>query len=260
MDNKPNSKIVTLDPPPTRHPHHVAIGMLCGDQIQTDTAMCLAAMTLNLRSGGIFHVRNSLVPSGRNMMVDAAQRMGAGWLLMLDSDMVFPIGTLSHLLARGKDIVGATYPKRIPPHDLNYKLLPGSPERVELASGVLEVAGLPAGVLLINMAVFDKLEKPYFQTPAIKFDAHRHIVEAVTGAPLPRALEHYVNPAFTPGIVGEDYFFCAMARAAGFKVWLDVDLSSQIGHIGQQTWFPQTHAESEAHGQVSVGVPKTLHH
>jgi hypothetical protein len=32
--------------------------------------------------------------------------------------------------------------------------------------------------------------------------------------------------------IGEDVFFCQKAAAAGFKIWIDHDVSKEIGHIG----------------------------
>ena len=48
------------------------------------------------------------------------------------------------------------------------------------------------------------------------------------GRELP-SLSHYLGGE----ILGEDYDFCDRARAAGFTVWCDTQLSFDIGHIGQ---------------------------
>jgi len=34
------------------------------------------------------------------------------------------------------------------------------------------------------------------------------------------------------GYIGEDVFFCNKARDAGFKIWIDHDVSKEIGHVG----------------------------
>ncbi len=59
--------------------------------------------------------------------------------------------------------------------------------------------------MLIRTSVFNALQKPYFNLAA-EGDQLR----------------------------GEDYYFCEKARAAGFEIWCDGDLSTQIGHIGQK--------------------------
>ncbi len=33
-------------------------------------------------------------------------------------------------------------------------------------------------------------------------------------------------------LLGEDIYFCIMAKKAGYELWCDMDLSLQVGHIG----------------------------
>ena len=249
-----NGHVIELKKPIPRMRGHVVVAVLAGDTLQTDTAAALGGMMLMTRTGALITVKNSLVPCGRNQAVAQAYELGGEWLLFLDSDMVFPTDTLVRLLSHGKDVVGGTYPKRVPPHNLLYKLLPGV-DRVEQTQGLVEVAGLPGGCLLINMRVFDQLLKPYFQTPAFRVD-DGNVVEAVTGAKPPRWLRDYITRERLPDLVGEDFFFCAAARHAGFQCWLDVEISQRLGHIGQQVWYPQTYEEESHGGPASVGIPK----
>jgi len=43
--------------------------------------------------------------------------------------------------------------------------------------------------------------------------------------------------------VGEDIYFCKLAQAHGFKVWVDHDLSKDVKHIGKME-FTHDHAEA----------------
>jgi hypothetical protein len=43
---------------------------------------------------------------GRNMSIDAALDLGAAWLMFVDSDMTFPVNSVSGLLSRGKKMIG----------------------------------------------------------------------------------------------------------------------------------------------------------
>ena len=79
--------------------------------------------------------------------------------------------------------------------------------QVELG-GIMEVGALPGGCLLVKVSVFDDMGQLPFQTPAHFEDAE-------------------------PWIEGEDYFFCRMAREAGYQVWLDWSVSFHLRHIGQ---------------------------
>jgi hypothetical protein len=184
----------------------VAVCFPSGDMVHADFALALAGVCAAAADfeTPIVNAKSSIVAEARNRCVELARGHGAGHLLFLDSDMVFPRATLERLMAHGKDIVGATYPKRVAPHPALGAVLEGG--RVEGGGALVEMRHLPTGCLLVRMAVFDALDAPHF----------RFAVDAATGA-----------------IVGEDYDFCNRARAAGFAVWCDPGLSFEIGHIGQ---------------------------
>jgi hypothetical protein len=184
----------------------VAIGVPSGDLVHTDFAMSLAMLCMN-PGAQVFmlNARSSLVAIGRNQCAGAAQIMKATHLLFLDTDMSFPADTLTRLLAHDKDIVGATYSQRMPPfHPLT---VTEEDEHIHITSGLRRVKLLPTGCMLIKVSVFNALAKPFF-TLIAEGDQLR----------------------------GEDYYFCQNARAAGFEIWCDGDLSAKVGHIGQKTY------------------------
>ncbi len=207
----------------------VAICTPSGDLVHADYAMSLAALTyrcLQFEYEGerqpaigiaLINVKGSLVVNNRNQIVELAKEKSVDYLLFLDSDITVHPHTLRALLRNDKDIVGGTYvgrsePHRLLGHDINGKLLDQSlSETVVDFTELMEVGTLPTGCLLIKMSVFDKLEKPYFQTPAHKESSGEVWIE------------------------GEDVFFCRSALAAGFKIWLDWNVTAGIGHIGQLT-------------------------
>ena len=182
----------------------VAIGVPSGDFVHTDFAMGLAMLCMNPGAPVcLLNSRSSLVPLGRNQCVGAAEIVKATHLLFLDTDMVFPPDTLVRLLKHDKDIVGASYARRVPPfHPLT---VDEAGEHKHITSGLQRVRLLPTGCMLLRMNVFQKLSKPYFNL-ATEGDQLR----------------------------GEDYFFCQQARMRGFDIWCDGDLSVQLGHIGQK--------------------------
>jgi hypothetical protein len=191
---------------PIHNKPHVAIGIPSGDLVHTDFAMSLAMLCMNPgASVFLLNSRSSLVALGRNQCAGAAQLMSATHLLFLDTDMIFPADTLTRLLSHDKDIVGAGYSQRMPPfHPLT---VTEDGEHIHIAAGMRKVRLLPTGCMLVRTAVFSMLTKPYFNLVA-------------EGEQLR----------------GEDYYFCERARAAGFEIWCDGDLSSQIGHIGQKIY------------------------
>lgn len=182
----------------------VALGIPSGDMVHADFAMSLANMCFNAGARAfLVNAKSSLVMVARNQIVEAAKLAKATHVLFLDSDLIFPVTTLSRLLAHGKDIVGGLYVQRVPPH----RSL-GEPLEGENASGGLrKMKSMPTGCLLIKLSVFDKLPKPWFNTKA---EGEK--------------------------ILGEDYYFCANARSAGFEIWCDEVLSGELAHIGTQTF------------------------
>lgn len=191
----------------------VGVGVPSPDMLHADFSMALAAMCFDPGYPILLiNAKGSLITVGRNNCVQLAQKDQCTHLLFLDSDMIFPNTTLKRLMAHGKDIVGATYHRRTPPFDLHgITPDPKNPKPDLSKDGLEEMHFMPTGCLLIRMEVFSKLAKPYF----------RELSDEKTGK-----------------IMGEDYAFSLFSRMAGYQLWLDRELSREIGHIGQQVWFP----------------------
>lgn len=186
----------------------VMVGYPSGDLVHAEFALCMAAVSRSYNGKlGWTNGRHSVVANARNNCVDQVQNLKADYIMFFDSDMVFPPETLTRLLAHRKDIVGALYPRRAPPYDVLGKTLTNQP--MQVSGGLQEMASVPTGCLLIKMSVFNALTKPYFR--------HKE-TEGQT----------MVGP--------EDYEFCVRARAKGFKVYADIDLSMEIGHIGSRIY------------------------
>ena len=136
----------------------------------------------------------------REGLAEAVLASGATHLLFLDSDMRFPPTALEQLLAARKDIVGANYRQRTGP---------GTTARVGTEFVPLEGPGLTKvdvlgfGVTLISTKALSLIPKPWFAMP---WDGAK--------------------------FVGEDVYFCAKAKDAGFDIWADLKLSSSVKHIG----------------------------
>lgn len=197
------------------HLPSVAISVPSGDMVHADFTLALAALCHEARDIDLRIISNksSIVAVARNNGVQTAREMGVDYLFFLDSDMVFPRRTLHRLLAHDQNVAGALYTKRIPPYPLLGSTLDEQP--ADAPPGLLEMTRLPTGCLLIRMSVFERLTRPYFR---FEYDE-------------------------TSGdVIGEDYVFCDRARQAGFRLWADIALSMEIGHIGQQVHRFPDHA------------------
>ncbi len=199
--------------PPVRQ---VCIGIPSNDDVKANFAMAYAAMTYYCGLAGIplalVNQKGSILPKNRNSIVKNARDLNCTHLLQLDSDLTFPPQTLARLLSHKKEVVGCTYPRRSLPHD--NLAIPLNQQPVQNAKGLTAVDRLPTGVLLIDMTVFDKIKKPYFRFPTTE------------------ECERWPDG----NVDGEDYYLCDAVRAAGYDVWLDVELSFEVTHWGEAGW------------------------
>jgi hypothetical protein len=162
---------------------------------------------------------SSILPQARTTLTTRAARWNADYLLWIDADHSFPEDGLLRLLIQNKDIIGVNYPRRLRPtwptaHDEDGKPVWTTPELAQ-AGLVEEVGTLGFGFCLVSMNVIDDL--------------------AGSGRPL---YAMGVSEDFTR-YVGEDAYFCATARRAGYKIHLDHGLSWQIGHVSRTELFNQ---------------------
>lgn len=181
----------------------IAIVIPSGTLVHTQFALSLAAMVAHLHRVEVAFVnpKSSLVAASRNRGIRAALDLSPDHILFLDSDMSFPPDALERLISADKDIVGANYVMRNQPHK---SLAIPLGREAQYVSGLVEVEGLPGGLVLLNPKVFHTMEQPWFETP----------------------------PVDGGELKGEDYHFFDKARALGFEVWLDCDLSLQVVHWG----------------------------
>jgi hypothetical protein len=132
--------------------------------------------------------------------------------------MRFPPYLLEKLLKHEKDIVACNYPtRRLPVKTVAFSEF----ESLKCVystdqTGLQEVDAVGMGAMLIKTEVFKKLPLPWF------------------------------NVSYLPTVnmfVGEDIYFCKLAQAHWFKVYIDHDLSKEVRHTGTMD-FTHEHAEA----------------
>lgn len=241
--------------------------------IQAETAQAWLEMrsfteAQGLKGIGWQTVPGSLVEKARNDACRHALRSGAGWIFMLDGDMVPRPDCLLRLLqtAYGThphfDVVGGWCGLRgdlaLPTIDTGT----GTWESHYPGSGVLEVMRTGGACLLIKRHVLERMGDPWFRmrVPArpvdfvaeidnfcrIKFDG-RNPFRGLPGEPwekLERCAQQ--DPAshgqWTPAEVGEDSGFCDRAKLLGFRIGVNTDV--EVGHVDKRTLWGSHHRES----------------
>lgn len=155
------------------------------------------------------YYRSSALPQNRHNLVRMAQKADASHILFLDDDMTFPPNTLERLLAANKPIVSTNCTTRTVPV-ITTAIKDDKRIMSEGRSGLEEVDQVGMAVMLINLKVFDRIPLPWF-----KFDWDEEYPETYCS---------------------EDIYFCRKANQAGFRVWIDHDLSLGIGHLGEMEY------------------------
>lgn len=170
----------------------------------------------------LIHERSSLLPRSRYNLVKRSIEAGCTHILFIDSDQDFPAYTLHALARHGKMVVGCNIAtKSLPagPTARNYsdKWVGGHKVFTTAKSkGLEQVWRLGFGIILINLDVFKKIPKPWFE---IKYNEKQ---------------DEYI---------GEDWFFCELLQKHDIPIYVDHDLSWHVGHIGHMTF---THEMVEA--------------
>ena len=144
----------------------------------------------------------------RNFIIESALQAEADYCLMIDSDMIFPTDGLIRLLEHKKPVVGALYRKRNPGNenqpvtavDHNLEHFRGGEQ------GLVQAYMIGMGFVLIDLSIMKDIPKPYF----------------------------HAMPKSDGDFLGEDYIFCKKVNEAGHSVWLDMDVSREVKHIGKR--------------------------
>jgi hypothetical protein len=151
---------------------------------------------------------------GREFFLEAALKQGATHVLWLDTDMSVPRETAVLLYMHDTPVVACNYLVR---QDSGLFTAFNGDTRVPTtaaSTGLEAVDYCGMGAMLMRADVAGDVSRPWFW--------------------------HGQNDQ--GGDIGEDVGFCRALRAAGHSVYIDHDLSKQVGHIGQHTYRVQTEA------------------
>lgn len=207
--NKKSTKLLILVP--------------CRDTVHSLFTMALVEMVKTCVVAGIdTHVTydtSTILLAQREKLADKALETKADYMLWLDSDMMFPSTTALRLLGHNKDIVAVNYMKRsVPLTTVAYKSLNDWDSWLPLESQQeLEVVeGIGMGCMLMKTSLLHTIEKPWF------------------------AFE-WENGAWH----GEDFYFQQKLRDAGHEIFVDMNLSRQVRHVGQWAFGPSIGTNQE---------------
>jgi len=193
----------------------LAIGGPTRDQVPAAFAVDLAQLYAYTQARGpwdtvtVGFVASTYIHVGREWFLEAALKQGATEVLWLDTDMSFPRETAVLLSMHDTAIVGCNYRVRQPSGLFTAQYDDGARiPTTETSTGLEAVDALGFGVLLMRTDLMRGLTRPWFR--------------------------HGLNEQ--GGDVGEDIMCCRKIRQGGHQIYIDHDLSKEIGHIGQHTY------------------------
>lgn len=182
----------------------IAIGLLSNRGFKPQTVESLLNLSVPYEKLVIMATQGYTISENRNYIAAQAIKNECTHLLFIDDDMVFPPDTLERLLADNKEIVGVVAHSRMESENTTVILEDGHILKNDaIPKELFKCQHIGTGVMLIDLRVFQKIQRPWFDTKAHE-----------TGWTM----------------MGEDAWFCKRARNAGYEIWCDPLLS--IGHIG----------------------------
>ena len=165
----------------------------------------------------------SIITMARNALVHEFLKTDCTELLFIDADVIVSPDDILRLMAQSgdKDITAGAYPRRAKDAKFFADIYHDESGDLEFEGSLMRLKRAPTGFMLIQRHVIEQLvadhpEWMYEKSPTEKMSA-------------------VFDFAIVDGkYVGEDYLFCDRATQAGFKVYIDVDIS--LPHVGQETF------------------------
>lgn len=192
----------------------LAIGGPTRDTVPAAFAVDLAQLYATTRERGPWQIVTvgfltaTYIHMGREYFLEASIQQGASHVLWLDTDMSVPPDTAIRLARHDQPIVACNYVTRDGSGRFTARRDGQRIATMPESTGLETVDGVGFGALLMRVDVMRALTPPWF----------RHGLNA------------------TDGDIGEDLMCCRALRAAGHTIYIDHDLSQEIGHIGQYTY------------------------
>ena len=215
-----------VDAPNTGPEVHVMVAIPSGGMWYAEFALSIVHMStafMQFRVGNaakqslrVANCRGSILPKQRCDLVKQALAAGSTHILFVDCDHTFPRNMLHRLLSHNKDIVAANCVTKTIPSQPTARGKPrggdpgyGVPIFTDAKKGLEQVWRVGTGVMLARTDVFRKTGLDIF---------HMYWKEEV---------QNYQ---------GEDWTMCEAFEKAGFDIWVDHDVSREVGHIGNYTF------------------------
>jgi len=197
-------------------------------KLNIKTAFALAQLMPKAMSFGVSVTLSdlsncSIITMARNALVHEFLKTDCTELLFIDADVVVNADDILRLMAQSgnMDVTAGAYPRRAKDAKFFADVYHDENGNLEFEGSLMRLKRAPTGFMLIQRHVIEQLvedhpEWTYEKSPTEKMSA-------------------VFDFAIVDGTyVGEDYLFCDRVLEAGFKVYIDVDIS--LPHVGQEVY------------------------
>ena len=161
---------------------------------------------------------NSILPRARNSLVATFLASGCDVMVFVDSDVSWPVGTLTKLAQIDEDIVGMAYRGRCDPEQYAMRWAKNQ-ELWANSKGLIEVEGLPTGFLKISRRCLEDLVA---KNPDLAYNDD--------GCPDGTAWRLFDFVQVGRDYFGEDIWFGLFAAKHGYKSYLYPEAT--LSHTG----------------------------
>lgn len=189
----------------------IAIAVPTNRNIKSKTVKSLLELDCPFEKHVIIASEGYTISENRIYIAVQAMKNNCTHIFSVDDDMVFPPETLTKMIAHDKEVVGVVaHSRSLPPMPVVEFLDDEEKSTADRLLGkhdipeeLFEVKAVGGGVNLIKTEVFEKIEKPWYDTETHEFGMTK---------------------------MGEDSWFCRQVRKAGITIYCDPTIT--IGHIG----------------------------
>lgn len=176
------------------------------------------------------------VSVARNEIVKEALKKGFDYLWFVDDDMRFDPDVLPKLIEDDRDVVGALTFSRREPHLPSIWKSNSKEQRlydsmiVYPQDSLVECDAIGMACTLIKRDVFDKIEPEQYKNLDLYF-------------------QYQEDPR-----IGEDMFFCKLAKKAGFSIYCDTSVEAEHATV---KWISESDYEMYAEWNIMQAVKKS---
>lgn len=208
----------------------VVVAIPCHDhRVQIETAHSLLEASAAFASrktnmGLMYYSGCSIVSKARNTLIRQFLDSTATDLVFLDSDIAFRGEDLARMVHWGNDfdVVVACYRQK--QDALEYRVKPvrsATDNRMQPHDNgyLVEMERAGTGLMVIRRPVIEELVR------------HVKFYRGSDGLSYPALFDFALTDE---GYIGEDYLFCDRARAAGFRIWADIN--AVVSHHGHKEY------------------------